>query len=145
MILMRLITLCCHLPKFISKSESKQMFCEEHCVDYPKERCSYAHLASLCQPTDARNPELHAWSMGANVVISNRLSNECCRWALGLSRAAAAEWLVDCYRMRVDDDVFWAPVYLHGLAAPDTSPAIVVNDFLVFAKLAVRHRYVYMS
>lgn len=28
-------------------------------------------------------------------------------WAEGLSREKAAEWLVDCYRMRVDDDYAW--------------------------------------
>ncbi len=36
-------------------------------------------------------------------------------WAAGLTRSQQQEWLVDCYRMRVDDDMCWGGGNLHGL------------------------------
>jgi hypothetical protein len=36
-------------------------------------------------------------------------------WRGGLSEAAAFEWFVDCYRLRVDDDMTYGGCYLHGL------------------------------
>jgi hypothetical protein len=35
-------------------------------------------------------------------------------WARGLAKAQQLEWLVDCYRMRVDDDYAWGGSHLHG-------------------------------
>ncbi|KAG2493986.1 hypothetical protein HYH03_007913 [Edaphochlamys debaryana] len=60
-------------------------------------------------------------------------------WARGLSADQAAEWFVDCYRMRVDDDYVWGGGNLHGLYDPDGGPDTVFHDFLVFAKLAARN------
>jgi hypothetical protein len=42
-------------------------------------------------------------------------------WAEGLSRDKAAEWLVDCYRMRVDDDYAWGGVPLPACCRLSTS------------------------
>ena len=35
-------------------------------------------------------------------------------WANGLSADKQREWLCDCYRMRVDDDMCWGGGFLHG-------------------------------
>ena len=66
-------------------------------------------------------------------------------WYKSLSFAERHEWFVDCYRMRTDDDYAWGGGNLHGLyecATSDESPmgrkVIVVKDFLIFMKLAVR-------
>ena len=42
---------------------------------------------------------------------------EAAAWARGLSVAKQHEWLVDCYRMRVDDDMCWGGGHLHGAPA----------------------------
>eukprot|EP00392_Amoebophrya_sp_AT5.2_P007031 g7043.t1 len=66
-------------------------------------------------------------------------------WLRSLSAKEAPEWLVDCYRMRVDDDYAWGGGDLHGLyeihdcedAAERAS--VVCEDFLVFLKAGVRN------
>jgi len=64
-------------------------------------------------------------------------------WAQGLHGPAKYEWLVDCYRMRADDDVVWGSGYAHGLYDPDVlseekaKVLVVLEDFLVFSKLAL--------
>lgn len=60
-------------------------------------------------------------------------------WARGLPPAKQAEWLVDCYRMRVDDDYCWGGGYLHGLYDMDTSEEMIAEDFLIFCKLAIQN------
>lgn len=65
-------------------------------------------------------------------------------WANGLSSLAAAEWFVDCYRMRVDDDAVLAG-NMHGLySLPDdsTAAAEVTFDFLKFCLLATENRVI---
>lgn len=64
-------------------------------------------------------------------------------WASGLSPALQREWLVDCYRMRVDDDYAWGGGKLRGLyAASCGDGGDVALDFLTFCKLAVRKNVV---
>eukprot|EP00435_Cladocopium_sp_Y103_P067677 s282_g30.t1 len=58
-------------------------------------------------------------------------------WSRGLNPSQRHEWLVDCYRMRLDDDYAWGGCNLHGLYDPDHSPISVMQDFLIFCKLAV--------
>ncbi|MEW5311679.1 MAG: hypothetical protein WDW38_003374 [Sanguina aurantia] len=58
-------------------------------------------------------------------------------WAEGLGSAERAEWLVDCYRMRVDDDYVNGGCNLHGLYDPDHTAMTVTLDFAVFCKLAL--------
>ncbi|PNG99355.1 hypothetical protein TSOC_014870, partial [Tetrabaena socialis] len=60
-------------------------------------------------------------------------------WAAGLQPAQAAEWFVDCYRMRVDDDYAWGGCNLHGLYDMENGRDAIAPDFLVFCKLAVAH------
>lgn len=63
-------------------------------------------------------------------------------WARGLSKHQRAEWVVDCYRMRVDDDYAWGGGNLHGLYDMDSSHDAIVEDFLIFTKLAVQSKVV---
>lgn len=65
-----------------------------------------------------------------------------------------AEWIVDCYRMRVNDDVEWGSMKVHGITqiafqtedmnGPQLSKKektfIITKDFLFFLKLAVRNQ-----
>lgn len=60
-------------------------------------------------------------------------------WAAGLAPRQQQEWLVDCYRMRVDDHyALGGDVKCGTLYDPDRSSASVVQDFLVFCRLAAR-------
>lgn len=63
-------------------------------------------------------------------------------WSNGLSPAQRRAWLVDCYRMRVDDEYAWAGGNLTGLYDPEATAESIVKDFLVFAKLAAARRVV---
>lgn len=58
-------------------------------------------------------------------------------WSQGLSKLAAYEWFIDCYRMRLDDDYVWGGGNLHGLYNSDTTEETIVADFLTFCKLAM--------
>ncbi|CAE8620993.1 unnamed protein product [Polarella glacialis] len=60
-------------------------------------------------------------------------------WANGLSPSMQREWLVDCYRMRVDDDYAWGGGNLRGLYNVTAGGGgSVAQDFFLFCKLAVR-------
>lgn len=56
-------------------------------------------------------------------------------WRDGLEEGAAHEWLVDCYRLRVEDDQTFA-CYLHGLYHPGADALSRLQDFWLFARLA---------
>lgn len=65
-------------------------------------------------------------------------------WCKQLSFRKRHEWLVDCYRLRLDDDYAWGGGYLHGLYDPDIQmrhekvrKVHIIKDFLIFMKLAV--------
>mmetsp|Transcript_23349 Transcript_23349/g.51845 ORF Transcript_23349/g.51845 Transcript_23349/m.51845 type:complete len:275 (+) Transcript_23349:13-837(+) len=58
-------------------------------------------------------------------------------WSDGLEPLAAAEWFVDCYRMRCDDDYALGGGNLHGLYNYEASAGAIVFDFLQFCLLAV--------
>jgi len=49
------------------------------------------------------------------------------------------EWLVDCYRLRLDDDCTWGDNYVHGSYTDGASKTDIVADFIVFVKLAKRN------
>lgn len=57
-------------------------------------------------------------------------------WSRGFaSPSKMYEWLVDCYRMRVDDDYAYGGGNTHGIYNPDADKNTVVADLLIFAKL----------
>ncbi|KAJ3374574.1 hypothetical protein GGF31_007352 [Allomyces arbusculus] len=57
------------------------------------------------------------------------------KWADGMKPSKAAEWFVDCFRMRMHDDVVWAKSKYHDFYS--RSPLATVRDFLIFCNLAV--------
>eukprot|EP00808_Paulinella_micropora_P004861 g46328.t1 len=57
-------------------------------------------------------------------------------WARGLAPDKQREWLVDCYRMRVDDDYAWGGGNLHGLYDPEYTAQSIAGDFLTFCLFA---------
>ena len=59
----------------------------------------------------------------------------------------AAEWIVDCYRMRVDDDAVYGATFRGMYAISDDDDVIeqaldLTKDFLLFFKLAVKQQVV---
>jgi hypothetical protein len=66
-------------------------------------------------------------------------------WSDGLAPLAAAEWFVDCYKMRCDDDYALGGCYLHGVYNYEATAAAIVFDFLQFCLLAVASEVVTAS
>lgn len=94
------------------------------------------------RPAGAAQPEIFQVPAGGMTPESMRAA-AATGWTAGKSAAQQHEWLVDCYRMRVDDDHGWGGGVLRGLYKPnDTSTSVVIDDFLVFCKLAARRRVV---
>ena len=59
-----------------------------------------------------------------------------CSWAVGLDAQMQREWLVDCYRMRLDDEYAWQGSVRAGTLYDDSEATQIVQDFLVFCRLA---------
>ncbi|KOO30606.1 ankyrin repeat domain-containing protein 49 [Chrysochromulina tobinii] len=74
----------------------------------------------------------------AKSLIRRAKAAESLGWAKGLSADKQREWLCDCYRMRVDDDMCWGGGFLHGLYARDDGD-LISSDFLIYCKLSVKH------
>ena len=53
----------------------------------------------------------------------------------------AAEWFVDCYRMRVSDECEWYGTFrgLYEYFRRDGDKILILQDFLVFCKMARKH------
>ena len=59
-----------------------------------------------------------------------------CAWAVGLGQKKQREWLVDCYRMRLDDEYALEGDVRGGTLYDQSEPDEIVQDFLVFCRLA---------
>ncbi|PRW32888.1 tRNA pseudouridine synthase [Chlorella sorokiniana] len=83
-------------------------------------------------------PAAAAGRGGSAGGLAGVMSGGATGWAAGLSEAKRYEWLVDCYRMRVDDEYAWQGEArgLYGAQAGGCKED-VVEDFLIFCKLAV--------
>jgi len=57
-------------------------------------------------------------------------------WAVGLGQKKQREWLVDCYRMRLDDEYALEGDVRGGSLYDQSEPDEIVQDFLVFCRLA---------
>jgi len=57
-------------------------------------------------------------------------------WADGLGQKKQREWLVDCYRMRLDDEYALEGDVRGGSLYDQSEPNEIVQDFLVFCRLA---------
>ncbi|KAG2430746.1 hypothetical protein HYH02_013585 [Chlamydomonas schloesseri] len=58
-------------------------------------------------------------------------------WRQSIPSADQAEWFVDAYRLRIDDDYAWGGCNLHGLYDPESTAGSITADFLVYCKLAM--------
>uniref|UniRef100_A0A6B2LH16 Uncharacterized protein n=1 Tax=Arcella intermedia TaxID=1963864 RepID=A0A6B2LH16_9EUKA len=72
----------------------------------------------------------------ANHHQSQHAHNLASDWQRGLSVSKRYEWLVDCYRMRVDDECINGGITNGCLYDPDHTKLSVVADFFIFCKLA---------
>ena len=59
-------------------------------------------------------------------------------WAIGLNAHMQREWLVDCYRMRLDDELAWKDSIRPGSLYDQAGANEIAQDFLVFCCLAKR-------
>jgi len=59
-----------------------------------------------------------------------------CSWAIGLDAPMQREWLVDCYRMRLDDEYAWQGDIRAGSLYDGSEATQIVQDFLLFCRLA---------
>lgn len=57
-------------------------------------------------------------------------------WADSLPDVTKFGWILDCYRLRIDDDASGGG--LRGLAHPESTELVIAGDFLTFCKLAVQ-------
>jgi hypothetical protein len=65
-------------------------------------------------------------------------------WQNGLGEKEKAEWLVDCYRMRLDDEYVYMGC-LRSVYEPNNREQDVINEFLQFCVMAVRNKVVRLS
>jgi len=56
-------------------------------------------------------------------------------WANSLTLKNQYEWLIDCYRMRQDDNYVWKGEFT-GIYEPDATDIDVLKSFILFCKLA---------
>ena len=59
-------------------------------------------------------------------------------WSMGLSPHMQREWLVDCYRMRLDDELAWQNNIRPGSLYDQSGAREIAQDFLVFCCLVRR-------
>ena len=83
----------------------------------------------ICKRAD--NPEPEGFGESSNPRIDPS------GWAVGLDPKKQREWLLDCYRMRLDDDYAWGGDVRGGSLYDQSSPDEIVQDFLVFCRLAL--------
>jgi len=58
-------------------------------------------------------------------------------WSEGLTGSQQQEWLVDCFRLRVNDECTWAGNIRPGLPYNECNARDLVQDFLLFCRLAM--------
>ena len=66
-------------------------------------------------------------------------------WAYALTPEEQFEWLVDCYRLRIDDEYAWSGEFrglYEEMANQGRKPATVQKDFFIFCWLAVNAKVV---
>ena len=81
-------------------------------------------------PATPQTPVLHNHELPGNAS-----------WVHGLNETMRYDWLVDCYRMRIDDSYVYSGD-LRGVYDPDHKPASILRDFLVFVKLAAQREVI---
>ena len=59
-------------------------------------------------------------------------------WSMGLNPHMQRQWLVDCYRLRLDDELAWQNNIRPGSLYDQSGAREIAQDFLVFCCLARR-------
>ncbi len=96
---------------------------------------SNKQLARHLQDKDCDSP-LRRW---AHFIRNKKRKRELTPEAKELQiKQEQCEWLIDCYRMRVHDDMQWCGGNMRGAYNPDSTPASICTDFLLWMKLCAR-------
>jgi hypothetical protein len=98
---------------------------------------STKHVHQVCGGA-ASESSPSSWAVGFDryTGFSKKSANGSTQCSEDLALNRLYEWLVDCYRLRVDEDSVWGGNF-HGLYDHNESKIHVIVDFLVFLKLAV--------
>ena len=78
------------------------------------------------------------WAMDTPLSLSTSAGPPPNAWSIGLSPHMQREWLVDCYRMRLDDEMAWQNSIRPGSLYDQSGAGGIAQDFLVFCCLAKR-------
>lgn len=96
-------------------------------------RCTKCKAQRYC----GKKHQAEHWPQHKRICAMVSHAKNAASWAAGMPTAAQYEWLLDCYRMRVDDDMVYGRS-CHGLYDPDHDEMVILRDFLIFCKLAVK-------
>lgn len=94
---------------------------------------------------EERMTKLHCDDVKPEPQPVKELSDDPSSWSLGLTSSQQQEWLVDCYRLRVDDEYAWGGNIrsgsLYGVCTGDTTARDLVQDFLLFCRLVKEQQF----
>jgi hypothetical protein len=99
--------LCCSARLVLRPNMCAPKCCASPCLFSCMAQAKEARKARRAQQQDATRGSSRDQGMPGELPAPDG-------WALGLTQAQQQEWLVDCYRMRVDDDYAWGGCHLHG-------------------------------
>jgi len=132
------------LWKFICDPDVMERKCSQELEENPmvfidpkgdmKEALEVKRNVSFAWKNDPNVQELVRKFVGTKETLADASKNSDWATNLGIKKYS---WLVDCYRLRLDDDYAWGGCNLHGLYE-DSSPGNIAQDFMVFCALAAR-------
>jgi len=133
------------LWKFICDPEGMEQKCNQELGKNPmvfidpkgdmKEALEVKRNVMFAWRNDINAQEFVNKYIGTKEALEDASMNSDWSLTLGIDQYS---WLVDCYRLRVDDDyIFYGGCYLHGLYL-EPSPENIARDFMVFCALAAR-------
>ena len=125
------------LTKALEKQLSLSRSMPTHDEPEDRERQSRRSMQFTENETEATDP-LSSLLQQMGGEIPNSPDRPNWSWSVGLGAGKQYEWLVDCYRMRVDDEYAVSEkIRSKSLYDPDHTEDSILVDFLVFSKLAV--------
>lgn len=105
-----------------------------------KEALDVRRNTSFVWKSDVNVQDFVSKFIGSKETLTEASQNS--EWSKHLGKKKYS-WLVDCYRLRMDDDYAWGDCNLHGLYE-DSSPLNIAEDFIVFCALAARNEVIPM-